>query len=565
MKANSTIPVWVYRIPAAGLIVVFTVLLFRTAWVGDDAYISFRAVENFLHGYGPVFNVGERVQVFTHPLWFFLMSAVNAVTQRIGALNPWAQVYSVAVYLSIAVSLAAVLGLALGVARSGLSLLLSLTLLVGSKAFIDYSTSGLENALSHLLLVLFLWAWGMRREVSTPRLMLLVGLASLAALNRYDTVLLYVPLLALLFFTSKKKLVAFAAMAAGGIPLVAWEIFSVLYYGFPFPNTAYAKLNTGIPALALMRQGLFYYLDSLRYDPLTLLAIFATLVWLFWRRPLERKALAAGVGLYLLYVIYIGGDFMSGRYFSLPLLACAGMIAAEALDDRAYLRLGRPCWAYGAALLAAGLLAVFNPLAPLRSPLDFGQGEARLQIKDHGITDERAFYYPRTGLLASVRVKPPPGSKFGGRNWVYDPAGPHRVRLTGPLGFTAYMLGPNVHVYDKNALSDALLSRTPLLSTTKWRIGHFHHIIPPGYEETLKSGENRIEDPNVAAYYDKLRVVIRGPLFDRQRLAEIWNLNTGKYDELVRSYRPDPATLEQLEAISDEDADGDEDASGAAP
>ena len=31
------------------------------------------------------------------------------------------------------------------------------------------------------------------------------------------------------------------------LPLLAWELFSLLFYGFPFPNTYYAKLNTGIP------------------------------------------------------------------------------------------------------------------------------------------------------------------------------------------------------------------------------------------------------------------------------------------------------------------------------
>ena len=30
---------------------------------------------------------------------------------------------------------------------------------------------------------------------------------------------------------------------------LAWEMFSIFYYGFPFPNTAYAKLNTAsVPA-----------------------------------------------------------------------------------------------------------------------------------------------------------------------------------------------------------------------------------------------------------------------------------------------------------------------------
>ncbi len=51
-------------------------LVVRTAWVSDDALITARVMENFVHGYGPVFNVDERVQVYTHPLWFLLLSVL---------------------------------------------------------------------------------------------------------------------------------------------------------------------------------------------------------------------------------------------------------------------------------------------------------------------------------------------------------------------------------------------------------------------------------------------------------------------------------------------------------
>jgi arabinofuranosyltransferase len=44
------------------------------SWVTDDAFITFRYVINFVSGDGPVFNIGERVQGFTHPLWFMLLS-----------------------------------------------------------------------------------------------------------------------------------------------------------------------------------------------------------------------------------------------------------------------------------------------------------------------------------------------------------------------------------------------------------------------------------------------------------------------------------------------------------
>ena len=54
------------------LLALFVILL-RTAWVSDDACISFRTVDNFLHGYGLRWNVSERVQTYTNPLMVFCM------------------------------------------------------------------------------------------------------------------------------------------------------------------------------------------------------------------------------------------------------------------------------------------------------------------------------------------------------------------------------------------------------------------------------------------------------------------------------------------------------------
>jgi len=79
----------------------------------------------------------------------------------------------------------------------------------------------------------------------------------------------------------------------------------------------------------------------------------------------------------------------------------------------------------------------------------------------------------------------------------------------------------------------------PMYDIDHWRIGHFRHAIPEGYLETLKTGEIMIEDPNIAEYYEKLRLVTRGDLFDPQRLVEIWKLNTGQYNHLIESYSPE--------------------------
>ena len=136
------------RLVIAGGAAAFLLLLLRTAWLDDDAYITFRTVDNFLNGLGLRWNVVNRVQAFTHPLWMFAVAARGGhrrgrVLLVAGALDR---------------RLAGGRGHSGGLpdrghaadVRAGV-----LSTLALSKAFVDYSTSGLENPLTHLLLVGF--------------------------------------------------------------------------------------------------------------------------------------------------------------------------------------------------------------------------------------------------------------------------------------------------------------------------------------------------------------------------------------------------------------------------
>jgi hypothetical protein len=105
----------------------------------------------------------------------------------------------------------------------------------------------------------------------------------------------------------------------------------------------------------------------------------------------------------------------------------------------------------------------------------------------------------------------------------------------GSVGFFGYYAGPEVHVVDLLALNDPLLARLPP-SDQRSGLGHLGRMVPDGYIETLESGENRIANPDLAAYYDKLSLIVRGDLFARERLVEIWRFNTGMYDDLRDAY-----------------------------
>lgn len=66
---------------------------------------------------------------------------------------------------------------------------------------------------------------------------------------------------------------------------------------------------------------------------------------------------------------------------------------------------------------------------------------------------------------------------------------------------------------------------------------YLEHEIPAGYLEARDTGDTRGMEPALAAYYEKLRLVIAGPLFSATRLQAILGLQTGAYDDLLLAYR----------------------------
>ena len=260
-------------------------------------------------------------------------------------------------------------------------------------------------------------------------------------------------------------------------------------------------------------------------DTITLVIIACSVALSVFSRNIRRISVATGISLYLCYILYIGGDFMSGRYFSLPLIVAVILLSTFELKSFAAFA------GTSVVIVAVGLLPFVTMIE--RRPT-YGQNrENNLVFFDaHRIADERLVYRDRTGLLIAIQGNSPKVIYLQDE-WEYTPGYPREIHLVGAMGLNGYRDGPNIHVIDKNGLADPLIARMPLGDTEDFRIGHFHHIIPDGYEETLSSGENLIQDANIASYYDKLSVVVKGPLWDGDRLLEIWNLNAGKYDYLI--------------------------------
>jgi arabinofuranosyltransferase len=519
------------RFVALGLpLALYAFVVLQSAWLCDDAYITYRTVDNFVSGLGLRWNPAERVQAYTHPLWMFLVSAGTALTGNL---------YWTAIATSLACSFAAVAMLALRLALTPWSAAVAVLTLALSSAFVDYSTSGLENPLTHLLLVVFLVRF-LGHPLDARNLGWLAVIASLAAVNRHDSVLLYLPALvgALLRFGRWRGL---GIVAAGFAPLLAWEAFSLVYYGFAFPNTAYAKLKLFLPRDALVAQGLRYLAHSLKSDPVTVVALLAGGVAALLARSREALLVWAGAALTVAYVVFVGGDFMAGRLLAAPFLASVVVLAR---DERLARRGGAV-----AALACVGALT----LVALRPGAGAAVAYEEL-IGPHGITDERRYYESFTGLRHYALHGGIPDHPWTAEGEAARRAG-RTLALKEANGFFGYAAGPGVHVVDPHGLSEPFLARLPPPALPDWRIGHVWRELPDGYWETLRDGTSRIVDPGLAEYRAALVEITRGELFARSRWKAIVGMALGRYEPLlpVQTLRYPPTTAREAGALGGEE------------
>lgn len=515
----------------AAALALITWMFVVQAWMVDDAYITLRTVDNFVRGLGLGWNPDERVQAFTHPLWMFCLSALYFFTRE-GFLTTLA--------LSYVLLLALIATVWSPLRREGPGKpLLFVGMLVASKAFFDFTSSGLENPLTVLLVAFFYRTWlspapqddGARLR----RFGRLLFIAALAFFNRIDTLLLYAPALAwetveVVRLTGRR---AFAPLLVGTLPATGWFSFAIVYFGAPFPNTAYAKaLDNGVGFAAFFRQGIEYFVNGLEWDPATHVIMILALALALRSRQRAPIVACLGLLLYLTYTLTIGagGTHMSGRFFSGPLVLGALVVLATLPSRRA---------AAGVAV-AVAILAVLSPGAPVlsagsrRTLGNEGKGRA-------GIIDTRWFVHREGAALRKWKK----GISWPNHGW-YDQGLKFRVekekvKVGGasgglPIGYFSYAAGPDKFIIDVLGLTDPLLARLPMKKGWRWWGGHFLRDIPAGYVESVRDDDNQIVDPDLHAYYDEIRRITRGPIFSLARFRAIYELHTGELDPLVAAY-----------------------------
>jgi hypothetical protein len=457
-QSTAVVPKGALFATLAGLAALIGLLQSRAAsWVCDDAFISFRYAKNFADGHGLVFNVGERVEGYTNFLWT-LLTAV-AMKWKIDPVA-FTIVTGIACFV-ITILLFSMLSWRIQRAQAGLAVFVPMTALalaVHHDAAV-YATSGLETSFFTLLISLLYAsiAFG-----TTDGSLIGAGvLTALAMLTRPDGIVFMVGTLVYLFFTRRRRIIAGALYSLPVILIyLPYWIWRFRYYGFPFPNTFYAKSAD----LQYYSQGLIYlwtYFQS--YYALLLLPLLLCLwLWkyrkgmmstmrtfppLFESEKIAHRALLLAViftFLQIVYVVRVGGDFMFARFFipiTPPMLFAIELCSLVVFERRAVLVAG---------MVILGIFIRFDLFAA--APID-------------GYIADEPKFYPADRMSHERNVGEYLHNAIAGL--------PVKAAFAGTYAKTMYYMDPPIAIEMMTGLTDTAIAHQKL--EQRGRPGHEKH------------------------------------------------------------------------------------------
>ena len=296
----------------------------------DDAFISFRYLDNWLQGQGLVFNPGERVEGYTNFLWIVALAplrllGLDAATAALLLNLCFLMVTGFALYQTLFL-----LSQRRDVAWAAILLLSGF----GSLAY--WVAAGLEPVMLACLLSLAAWQT-LKTNAITPTVAALLALSTLV---RPDALLFALVAFACYLPVKQRgnrEVVRNYLIAAlvYVLPLLAHLSWRWFYYGEFLPNTYYAKSHPD--SELMLRFGWAYFLrfqtaGGLIFSLLILAGLFSGAL-----RNRFVLMILLQILIFCLYIIKVGGDYMLYfRFFTpiLPLLVIIGSLSLQKSLDR---------------------------------------------------------------------------------------------------------------------------------------------------------------------------------------------------------------------------------------
>ncbi len=285
-------------------IVAFAATCFYLKFVQDDAYISFRYAANFLSGNGLVFNIGDRVEGYTNFLWVIILAASRKFIGLDYIMT--ARIFSLAAAVSVFAIIYALVQRSVDNNRTMLFAGICL-LILGNLSIAYWTVSGLETTFFAGLVFAAIYF-----EFNNPRFT--PAFLILATLTRPEGGLVFGIILIDRLLRNKKFDFQFILIYI--MPLIPYIGFKWLYYGSLLPNPFYAKSGIGFEYI---KSGLGYAWHFVRtIGVYGLILVPPTLaVKRLWR---EFSLLYLYILIYVMYIIWVGGDVLKVYRFLVPVV-----------------------------------------------------------------------------------------------------------------------------------------------------------------------------------------------------------------------------------------------------
>jgi arabinofuranosyltransferase len=213
-----------------------------------------------------------------------------------------------------------------------------------------------------------------------------------------------------------------------------------LYYGDLLPNTFYAKVGT-TPYQILRGLDYVYAFSAEQHWPLLALLVLALLTKNGRRVSVWHFHLLSVVVVYLIYVIFVGGDWMGSGRFMVPVLPLAVIVVAEMLSAAVV---------SGESVLPK-MTAIVSTLLCM-GMLNYASG---WNAEWANVSRARLFHQSRLAVA----------------HWLREHARPGDTLLTNEIGLFAYYSG--LYVADLHGLTDTKIAHAiPASPMGRGKAGH---------------------------------------------------------------------------------------------
>ena len=404
-------------------------------YISDDTFITLRYARNLVQGHGLVYNVGQKVEGFTSPLWTVILAGLHALGLNLLLSARALGIAAGAVTLILCYNLVRVSS---GFRIPRLLACAAPLILAANNSFACWAASGMEQTAYVCLIV------GSLVAAFSGRMIWCVLLTAGVLLIRPEGMFLFL-LLSLYFIVlrwTEKKRGLMLWFVSIGVTLAALYGARWLYYGAWLPNTYYAKTGGGVRQL---ERGLTYLLDYAGdHEGLVILCLVVVCVLLFGK--MKERFLALGAAGFWGMTVFVGGDGLPMYRFALPALPL--LIVLEVI------LIGR-----AAALLRVGSTARRKSYAGIAVAV-------LLLVTVHAVRPMMGQHYNLYRYQKKVEV---PRWAWVGK-WLAENAQDGETVACVPIGALGYYSG--LTVFDMMGLTDAHIAHRKMPVMGKGWPGH---------------------------------------------------------------------------------------------